>query len=48
MAPRVVAMLAAGKLSPEEVSRLSDEILAGATDLKSLHAMLDSLAKRMA
>ena len=40
--------LAAGKLSPEEIARLSDEILAGATDLKTLHAMLDNLAKRLA
>lgn len=48
MAPRVVATLAAGRLSPEEIGRLSDEILAGATDLKTLHAMLDNLAKRLA
>lgn len=47
MAPRLVATLAAGKLSPEEINRLSDQILAGATDLKTLHAMLDNLAKRM-
>jgi hypothetical protein len=48
MAPRVVAALAAGKLSPQEIDRVSNEILAGATDLRSLHAMLDSLAKRLA
>lgn len=48
MAPRVVAALAAGKLNPQEINRVSNEILAGATDLKSLHAMLDSLAKRLA
>lgn len=47
MAPRVVAALGAGKLAPEEINRISDEIMAGATDLKSLHAMLDSLARRL-
>ena len=47
MAPRVVTALAAGKLSAEEINRLSDQILADATDLKSLHALLDGVARRL-
>jgi hypothetical protein len=47
MAPRVVAALAAGKLSALEIAKLSDEILAESTDAKSLHAKLEKLAERM-
>ena len=47
MAPRVVTALAAGKLGPDEINRISEQILADATDLKSLHAMIDALAKRL-
>ncbi|SDZ96251.1 alkaline phosphatase family protein [Variovorax sp. YR216] len=48
MAPRAVTALAAGKLPPDEINRISEQILADATDLKSLHAMIDALAKRLA
>jgi phospholipase C len=47
MAPRVVAALAAGKLSAEEIARISAEILADSSDEKSLHARLQKFARQM-
>lgn len=47
MAPRIVATLAAGKLNQQEIDAISREMLSDATDLKSLHAMLDGIARRL-
>ena len=47
MVPRVVAAMAAGKLSAEETARISDDIIAGSSDADALHAKLESLAKRL-
>jgi len=46
MAPRVVWSLVRGKLSRTEAEKLSADILGRASTLKSLHAMLDDLARR--
>jgi Phosphoesterase family len=47
MAPRLVAALVSEKLSAQETSEIANDILARATDLKTLHALVDDLAKRM-
>ncbi|WP_341679289.1 alkaline phosphatase family protein [Niveibacterium sp. SC-1] len=46
MAPRVVWSLVRGKLSRVEAERIADDILSKATSLKSLHSLLDDLARR--
>lgn len=46
MTPRIVWALARGRLSAAEAARVSDEILARATDLRSLHALIDAFAKQ--
>ncbi len=48
MTPRLVWAIAGAKLGAQECLRLADDMLAQATDLKSLHAMIDALAKRVA
>ena len=48
MTPRLVWAIAGAKLGAQECQRLADDMLAQATDLKSLHAMIDALAKRVA
>ena len=47
MAPRLVWALTGHKLSPQEATQVADDILAEATDLKTLHKLLDNVAKRM-
>lgn len=47
MAPRVIAALGKGKLSHEEILRLSEKILRESTDAASLHQQLESLAKQL-
>ena len=47
MAPRVIAALAGEKLRAQETNEIANDILARATDLKTLHALVDDLAKRM-
>jgi phospholipase C len=48
MAPRLVWEIVKDKRSPQEAMRLAEEILAGAGDLQTLHALLDRLAKEHA
>ena len=48
MVPRIVWALARGKLSAAEAGRISDDILARATNLKTLHALIDEQAQRLA
>lgn len=45
MAPRLVWQIVKERASPQQATRLADEIMAGAGDLQSLHAALDRLAK---
>jgi len=47
MAPRLVWALTSHKLSPQEAIQAADNILAQATDLESLHKLIDDLARRM-
>jgi phospholipase C len=47
MAPRVVAALAAGKLSTAEIGKISDDILAQSSDMKTVHAKLQKLAEQL-
>lgn len=48
MTPRIVWAIAKGRLSIAEASGVSDDILARATTLDQLHALIDEFAKRMA
>ena len=48
MAPRLVWALTGHELGPREATQVADDILARATDLKTLHKLIDDLAKRMA
>ncbi|WP_374404580.1 alkaline phosphatase family protein [Niveibacterium sp.] len=47
MTPRIVWAIARGKLSAAEATKVSDDILARATNLATLHALIDEFAKRM-
>jgi phospholipase C len=47
MAPRAVWALAAEKMSAHECCRIADDILERATDLKTLHALIDDVAKKV-
>jgi hypothetical protein len=47
MAPRVIAALAAGKLTVQEIGDISDDILAESADEEALHTRLEQVAKRM-
>jgi Phosphoesterase family len=47
MAPRAIWALAAEKMSARECCRIADDILEQATDLKSLHALIDDVAKKV-
>jgi len=47
MTPRLIATLADGKLNPQEIGKLSDDILTRATDLKTLYSLIDDVAKRL-
>lgn len=47
MAPRVVAALAAGKLSATEIVAISRDLFAGANDAAAVHAHLKKLADRL-
>jgi phospholipase C len=48
MAPWLISALVDNKLSLQETARITDDILARAHDLKTLHSMIDDLAKKMA
>jgi len=48
MAPRIVWSILRGKVDSSEAIRIADDIVKRATTLKSLHAMIDELAKRYA
>lgn len=47
MTPRLIAALADGKLNPRQIGEISDNVLARATDLKTLYALIDGVAKRL-
>ncbi len=47
IAPRLIAMLAHGKLSVEETARITKDIMARAADLRSLHGLISDLDKRL-
>ncbi len=47
MTPRLIATLADGKLNPQEIGKLSDDILTRATNLKTLYSLIDDVAKRL-
>ena len=44
---RMVASLVGSRYNSRQVSKIADETLAGATDVKTLITRLDDLAKRM-
>jgi hypothetical protein len=44
---RLIAALADGKLPPREIGEISNNVLARATDLKTLHTLIDDVAKRL-
>jgi hypothetical protein len=48
MTPRIVAAMAKGRLSDQEVAQLSDKILREASDAASLHMQLERLSKKWA
>nr|WP_315491381.1 alkaline phosphatase family protein [uncultured Rhodoferax sp.] len=48
MTPRIVAAMAQGRLSDQEVAQLSDKILREASDAASLHMQLERLSKKWA
>jgi len=47
MAPRIVAALGSGTLSPAEINEISKDIVVGSRDVKTMHAKLKNLADRI-